>query len=406
VCRAYGVKRLSFGRDYIIPKPFDPRVLVREAWAVAKAAMDTGVALEPVDLAEYREELEKKLGKAHGIMRLIIHKAQATPQRVVFPEGDEDKILRACHILVEEGIARPILLGDEATIRERAHSLGVALEEMEIIDLRHSQQLEVYANEYYQLRQRRGVTLSEARDLIRNRNLFGCMMVRQGDADALVSGVTAHYPETIRPALQTIQLKPGVHRVAGLYVLVTRKGDLLFLADCAVNIEPTAEDLAEIAVGAAQAARRFDVEPRVAMLSFSNFGSAKHPQCEKVRRAAELVKQADPSLMVDGEMMADTAVTPELLNDYPFSTLKGPANVLIFPDLDSANTAYKLLMRIGGAEALGPILMGLSKPAYVLVRGAEVEDIVNIAAIAAVDAQEGKQEKATGSRLPELVGAL
>ena len=406
VCRAYGVKRLSFGRDYIIPKPFDPRVLVREAWAVAKAAMDTGVALEPVDLTEYREQLEKKLGKAHGIMRLIIHKAQATPQRVVFPEGDEDKILRACHILVEEGIARPILLGDEGTIQERAHSLGVALDEIEIVDVRRSGQLEAYASEYYHLRQRRGVTLSEARELIRNRNLFGCMMVRRGDADALVSGVTAHYPETIRPALQTIQLKPGVHRVAGLYVLVTRKGDLLFLADCAVNIEPTAEDLAEIAVCAAQAARRFDVEPRVAMLSFSNFGSAKHPQCEKVRHAAELVKQADPTLMVDGEMMADTAVTPELLNDYPFSTLKGPANVLIFPDLDSANTAYKLLMRIGGAEALGPILMGLSKPAYVLVRGAEVEDIVNITAIAVVDAQEGKQEKATGSRMPELVGAL
>jgi malate dehydrogenase (oxaloacetate-decarboxylating)(NADP+) len=232
------------------------------------------------------------------------------------------------------------------------------------------------------------------------------MMVRQGDADALVSGVTAHYPETIRPALQTIQLKPGVHRVAGLYVLVTRKGDLVFLADCSVNIDPTAEDLAEIAVCAAQAARRFEVEPRVAMLSFSNFGSAKHPQCDKVRRAAELVKQADPTLMVDGEMMADTAVTPELLNDYPFSTLKGPANVLIFPDLDSANAAYKLLMRIGGAEALGPILMGLSKPAYVLPRGAEVEDIVNIAAIAVVDAQEGKQEKSGGTRVPELVGAL
>jgi malate dehydrogenase (oxaloacetate-decarboxylating)(NADP+) len=406
VCRAYGVKRLSFGRDYIIPKPFDPRVLVREAWAVAKAAMDTGVALEPVDLTEYREQLEKKLGKAHGIMRMMIHKAQATPQRVVFPEGDEDKILRACHILVEEGIARPILLGDEATIRERAHSLGVVLDEMEIVDVRRSGQLEAYASEYYQLRQRRGVTLSEARELMRNRNLFGCMMVRRGDADALVSGVTAHYPETIRPALQTIQLRPGVHRVAGLYVLVTRKGDLLFLADCAVNIEPTSEDLAEIAVCAAQAARRFDVEPRVAMLSFSNFGSAKHPQCEKVRRAAELVKLADPTLMVDGEMMADTAVTPELLNDYPFSTLKGPANVLIFPDLDSANTAYKLLVRVGGAEALGPILMGLSKPAYVLVRGAEVEDIVNIAAIAAVDAQEGKQEKATVPRIPELVGAL
>jgi malate dehydrogenase (oxaloacetate-decarboxylating)(NADP+) len=406
VCRAYGVQRLRFGRDYIIPKPFDPRVLVREAWAVAKAAMDTGVALEPVDLAEYREDLEKRLGKAHGLMRLIIHKAQATPQRVVFPEGDEDKILRASHILVEEGIARPILLGDEASIRERARNLGVSLDDMEVIDVQLSPQRELYASEFYGLRQRRGVTLSEARDLIRNRNLFGCMMVRRGDADALVSGVTAHYPETIRPALQTIQLRPGVHKVAGLYVLVTRKGNLLFLADCSVNIDPTAEDLAEIAVCAAQAARRFDVEPRVAMLSFSNFGSTKHPQCEKVRYAAELVKQADPTLMVDGEMMADTAVSPELLNDYPFSTLKGPANVLIFPDLDSANTAYKLLMRVGGAEAIGPILMGLSKPAYVLPRGAEVEDIVNITAIAVVDAQEGKGEQLAPARTQELVGAM
>jgi len=225
--------------------------------------------------------------------------------------------------------------------------------------------------------------------LIENRNVFASLMVHMGEADALVSGVTQHYPDTIRPALQIIKVREGVHKVSGLYALISQKGDLLFLADCAVNIEPSAEDLAEIALCAADAARRFDVTPHVAMLSFSNFGSSNHPLCEKVRRATALVKRSDPSLIIDGEMMADTAVVPAILErDYPFSTLKGGANVLIFPDLNSANIAYKLLMRVGGAEAIGPILMGLSKPAYVLQRGAEVEDIVNSTALAVVDAEE------------------
>jgi malate dehydrogenase (oxaloacetate-decarboxylating)(NADP+) len=389
VCRAYGVQRFAFGPDYIIPTPFDPRVLVWEASAVAKAAMDTGVALEPVDIEEYREQLVKRLGKAHEVMRIVIHKAQAKPKRVVFPEGDNDKVLRASHILVEEKIARPILLGTEATIRARAAELGVPLNGMDIVDSKCSAWREVYVQELYWLRQRRGVTLSEARELIDNRTVFGSLMVHMGDADALVSGVTQHYPDTIRPALQIIKVREGVHKVSGLYVLITRKGDLLFLADCTVNIEPTAEDLAEIALCAADAARRFDVTPKVAMLSFSNFGSTNHPLCEKVRRATELVKQRDPSLVIDGEVMADTALVPEIMErDYPFSALKGDANVLIFPDLDSANTAYKLLMRVGEAEAIGPIVMGLSKPAYVLARGAEVEEIVNITALAVVDAEE------------------
>jgi malate dehydrogenase (oxaloacetate-decarboxylating)(NADP+) len=389
VCRAYGVQRFAFGPDYIIPTPFDPRVLVWEASAVAKAAMDTGVALEPVDIEEYREQLEKRLGKAHEVMRIVIHKAQAKPKRVVFPEGDNDKVLRASHILVEEKIAKPILLGNETTIRARAAELSVPLDGMDIVDSKSSAWREVYTQELYWLRQRRGITLSEARELIDNRNIFGSLMVHMGGADALVSGVTQHYPDTIRPALQIIKVREGVHKVSGLYVLITRKGDLLFLADCTVNIEPTAEDLAEIALCAADAARRFDVTPRVAMLSFSNFGSTNHPLCEKVRRATELVKQHDPSLVVDGEVMADTAVVPEIMEkDYPFSTLKGNANVLIFPDLDSANTAYKLLMRVGEAEAIGPIVMGLNKPAYVLARGAEVEEIVNMTALAVVDAEE------------------
>jgi len=389
VCRAYGVQRFAFGPDYIIPTPFDPRVLVWEASAVAKAAMETGVALEPVDIHEYREQLETRLGKAHEVMRIVIHKAQAKPKRVVFPEGENEKVLRASHILVDEKIARPILLGNEATIRARAAELALALNGTDIVDPKNSPWREVYVQELYWLRQRRGVTLSEARELIDTRNVFGSLMVHMGDADALVSGVTQHYPDTIRPALQIIKVREGVHKVSGLYVLITRKGDMLFLADCSVNVEPTAEDLAEIAVCAAEAARRFDVVPRVAMLSFSNFGSTDHPLCQKMRRATELVKQRDPSLIIDGEMMADTAVVPEILErDYPFSALKGGANVLIFPDLGSANVAYKLLMRVGGADAIGPILLGLSKPAYVLPRGAEVEEIVNITALAVVDAEE------------------
>ena len=388
VLRAYGVDRIVFGPDYIIPKPFDPRVLVWEASAVAEAAMRTGVAQEPVDLAEYREQLEKRLGKTHEVMRMFTHKAQSAPQRVVFPEGDHEKVLRACHILVEEKIAEPILLGNESAIRSKAENLGISLKNMSIVDGENSNHHEAYAREYFQIRQRHGITLSEAKELVKNRNLFGSLMVRLGDADALVSGVAQHYPETIKPALQVVGVRDGIHRVSGLYVMLTRKGDLIFLADCSVNIDPSSEDLAEIAICAADAARQFDVEPRVAMLSFSNFGSTNHPLCEKVRRATELVKAREPGLMVDGEIMADTAVTPEILEkDYPFSTLKGAANVLIFPDLQSANTAYKLLMRLGGAEAIGPLLLGMSKPVYVLPRGADVEDIVNIASIAAVDAQ-------------------
>ena len=389
VCRAYGVSQIKFGRDSIVPRPFDPRVLLWEASAVAEAAMRTGVAQEPVDLDEYREQLEKLLGKAREVMLQVTHKAQAAPKRVVFPEGENEKILRACHVLVEEKVARPILLGNEHTVRAKAEELGISLDGMRIVDVEEFDRREAYVQEYYQLRQRRGVTLSEAQELIKNRNVFGSLMVHMGEADALVSGVTQHYPDTLRPALQIIKVREDVHRVSGLYVVLTRKGDLLFLADCSVNIEPTAEQLAEIALCSAEVARRFQVEPRVAMLSFSNFGSTVHPFAEKVRKATRLVKERDPLLMIDGEMMADTAVTPEILErEYPFSTLQGAANVLIFPDLQSANIACKLLARVGGAEPIGPILMGMSRPVYVLHRGADADDVVNIATIAVVDAQE------------------
>jgi malate dehydrogenase (oxaloacetate-decarboxylating)(NADP+) len=389
VCRVYGVERLKFGPDYLIPKPFDSRVLVWEASAVAQAAMQTGVAQEPVNLDVYREQLERRLGKAHEISRMMIHKAQAKPKHVVFPEGDNEKILRACHTLLEEKIAAPILLGDVAKIRAKINVLSLDLKDASVLDPVASPLREHYIQELFRLRQRRGVTLSEARTLINNPNVFASMMVHMGDADALVAGVTQNFPETIRPALQIVRMREGLHRVSGCYAMITRAGDLYFLADTSVNIEPTAEDLVEIALCTAEAARRFNLVPRVAMLSFSSFGSTQHPLCEKVRKAVDLMHKADPALIVDGEIMADAAVSPEMLEQtYPFSSLKGGANVLIFPDLHSANIAYKLLSRIGGAETLGPILMGMSRPVHLLPRGAEVEEIVNVAAIAVVDAQE------------------
>jgi len=392
VCRAYGVERLQFGLDYLIPKPFDSRVLVWEASAVAKAAMDTGVAQEPVDVEQYRERLERLLGKAREVMRIMIHKAQAWPKRIVFPEGEHEKILRAAHILVDDGIAHPILLGRESAIHEAAATLALPLDGVEIIEPHSSAFRERYVQEFYSLRQRKGITLSEASELIENHNIFGSMMVRMGDADALLSGVTQHYPDTIRPALQIIDVRKGIHKVSGLFAMITRRGDIYFLADTTVNIDPSPEDLAEIALCAAEEARRFDVVPRVAMLSFSNFGSTRHPFCEKVRVATELVRKADPDLMVDGEIMADTALSAETLEQtYPFSKLRGTANVLIFPDLQSGNIAYQLLMRAGGADAIGPILMGMRKPVHVLQRGCEVEEIVNMAAIAVVDAQDAER---------------
>jgi len=389
VCRAYGVEALKFGRDYIIPTPFDPRVLVWEAAAVAKAAMDTGVAQNPVDIAEYREQLEKRLGKSHELMRSMIHKAQANPKRVVFPEGSHQKILRACHVLVEEKIAIPVLLGRRNEIERTAAELGVPLDGVTIVETDTAPRRQDYVAELYHLRQRRGVTLGAADEQMNDPNIFGSMMVRMGDADALVSGVTQNYPDTIRPALQVIGVREGIHKVSGVYIIITRKGDLYFLADATVNIEPTAEDLAEIGLCAAQEARRFGIEPRVAMLSFSSFGSTKHPLCEKMRRAAELVRYADPTLIVDGEVQGDIAVNAKKLEAaFPFSALKGGANVLIFPNLEASNIACKLLASVGGAEAVGPILLGMAKPVHLLARGVEVENIVNITTIAVVDAQD------------------
>jgi malate dehydrogenase (oxaloacetate-decarboxylating)(NADP+) len=389
VCRAYSVDRLKFGNDYIIPKPFDPRVLVWEAAAVAKAAMETGVAQKPVDLAEYREQLEKRLGKAHELMRIMIQKAQRNPKRIVFPEGAHEKILRACRVLLEENIAIPVLLGHEGEVQNAAEEMGISLEGAMVVEPERYSKFDSYVQEYYRLRQRKGVTLAAAEELMHHRNIFGSMMVRMGDADALVSGITQNYPETLRPALQVIGVREGIHKVSGIYLLITRRGDLYFLADATVNIEPTAEDLAEIALCAAQEARRFNVEPRVAMLSFASFGSTRHPLCDKVRRAVELVRYADPTLMIDGELQSDMAINAKKLEQaFPFSRLRGGANVLIFPDLQSCNITARILSQLGAGETLGPILSGMAKPVHLLQRDAEVEDVVNIATIAVVDAQD------------------
>jgi malate dehydrogenase (oxaloacetate-decarboxylating)(NADP+) len=388
VLRAYGLGRLQFGPEYINPKPFDPRVLVWVAAAVAEAAMRTGVAQVQVNLASYRDELSRRLGRTYEVMQNVRRRAQAGPKRIVFSEGEHDKVLRASHVIIAERIAYPILLGRPPAIENRLTELGFEGSRPEVIDPARSQHFEAYVQEFYRLRRRGGVTLSTAREQMLNPNYFGAMMVHMGDADGFVAGVSQNYQDTIRPALQIIRTRSEMHRVAAVFVVVTKK-DIYFFSDTHVNIDPTAEDLAEIALLAAEVAAEFDVEPRVAMLSFSNFGSANHPLAEKMRRAAELVMEKNPELMVDGEMTADTALAPEIIEEeYPFSQLKGGATVLIFPDLAAANIAYKMMMRIGGAESLGPILRGLSKSVHVLQRGATVEEIVNMAAIAVVDAQK------------------
>jgi malate dehydrogenase (oxaloacetate-decarboxylating)(NADP+) len=388
VCKAYGNEKFTFGRNYIIPKPFDPRVLLHVAPAIARAAMETGVARQPIeDMAKYIEQLESTQGKSKEIMRMIINKAKSDPKTIAFPEGDNEKILRAAKELVEEGIAKPLLIGDRNKIVQKMAEINIELD-VPIFDPTESALSGTYSDELYRLRQRKGLTQSEARRIItrKSRTHFGCMMVRQGDADALLGGIDTHYPETIRPALQVIDKQQGLSSVHGLYMMVF-KNDVYFLADTTVTIDPTAEELAETAILAAEKVRMLDIEPRVAMLSFSNFGSVNHPQAKKVRRAVEIVKERAPDLIIEGEMQADTAVVPDLLDGFTFSKLKTPANILIFPDLNSGNICYKLLSRLGGAEAIGPILMGMNKPVHVLQRGDDVSDIVNMAAIAVVDVQ-------------------
>ncbi|MFN3821042.1 MAG: NADP-dependent malic enzyme [bacterium] len=393
VCNAYGVERLEFGREYLIPKPFDPRVLLWESVAVAKAACQTGVARMPItNFDEYRERLEKRLGRSREIIRQVINKAKRRPTkkiiRIAYPEGEHEKVIRAASRVVEEGFGTPVLLANPETVSQKAQKWSISLSGIEVIDIFHYPERSKLVEKFFQMRCRKGITLAEAERYLNYPEYFAAMMLREGMVDAVVCGEERHYPEAIRPALQTIPLEEGLKHVSGLYLLIL-KNRVIFCADTTVNIDPDSEILAEIAVCAARVAHRFDIKPRIAMLSFSNFGSVKHPMVEKVQKAVAILKERNPELVVDGEMQANTAFDVELLRStFPFSTLKDEANVLIFPELTSGNIAYKLLIELGGAEAIGPILMGLSKSYHVLQMGASVEDIVNISAIAAVQALE------------------
>jgi malate dehydrogenase (oxaloacetate-decarboxylating)(NADP+) len=386
VSRAYQDQVFHFGREYLIPKPFDYRVLLWEAAAVAKAAMETGVAMKPLDIEEYRYHLEKLLGRSRELMRGIINRARRTQKRIVYAEGENDRIIRAIVMVREEKLAQPILVGRPALIKASFERLGLEMGNTQVVDIEHDERLESYVQEYYRLRHRKGITMDGARTAMRNPNVFAAMMVHQGDADGMVSGIAHRYSETIRPALQVINMREGVKRVSGMEVLVVRNR-VFFFADPVVNINPTAEELAEIARLAAEVAREFGFEPRIAMLSYSNFGTVDDERTKKIRDALKILHEKDPDLVADGEMQGDTAVVPDIIaRFYPFSPLKEhEANVLIFPDLDSANIAYKLLQRLGGAEVIGPILMGMSKPVHLLQPQSEDTDIVNATAIAAVE---------------------
>jgi malate dehydrogenase (oxaloacetate-decarboxylating)(NADP+) len=393
VLHAYGIESLKFGPEYIIPKPFDPRVLLWESPAVAKAAMDSGAARLQLDLEAYRHELSLRQGKGMRVRQFIVNRARQAPKRIVFGEGEETKIVRAALRVLEEGIATPILLGRPEIVAEKLAGLGLG-GDLQVVNPRNFDRLEAYARAYYDRRQRKGITLPQALARVQQRNVFGPMMVAMGEADAFVSGLTYEYPEVIRPALEIFHTRMGASRAAGAYLMIVddrashpARDRVYIFTDATVNIDPTAEDLAEIAGLAADFARQLELEPRVALLSFSNFGSTDHPLTAKVRRAVELIRAKRPDLIVDGEMQADTAVVPEIVDDrYPFSRVRD-ANVLVFPSLEAANIAYKLLARLGNAQAIGPILLGLGAPVHVLQTGDDVEDIVHIAAVAVMDAQ-------------------
>jgi malate dehydrogenase (oxaloacetate-decarboxylating)(NADP+) len=380
VLSAYGGEALKFGPEYIIPKPVDERALYWVAPAVAKAAIESGVNRNELDVDAYREELSRKLSPTRRVMWKITGVARSSPKRVVFPEGEEDKILRAAQIIVDGGIAQPILIGRPAVVKARSDALGLGLDGVSIVDRASFPKLGDYIEAYWTLRQRKGLTRVQARkNLERSRTHYGMMMVYCGDADGLVSGLTSNYPETIRPALQIIGVRKGIRRAAGLYMVIT-KDDVKFLADTTINIEPDAETVAETAILAADLVQDLSITPRVAMLSFSNFGDAPHTSSEKMARATLLVKARRPELLVDGEMQADLALLPELRVAYPFCKLVGSANVLIFPNLDAGNIAYKLLAATGG-EVIGPLVLGMRRPVNVLQQNTSVSSIVHMAAI-------------------------
>lgn len=394
---AYNQKNISFGNEYIIPKPVDPRLLSTVAPAVAKAAMESGVAqINITDWNAYKAELDKRLGQDNQLLRIIGSKARKEPKRIVFAEADNQKILKAASIVYEEGIAYPILLGDPNKIQQIADLNNIDIADIPVIDPRSPDmdaQREQFGEHFFKKRQRKGYNQYESYKIMKDRNHFGCMMVETGQADAVLSGLTRNYAEAIRPALQIIGTEEGVQKIAGMYLMITKKGPL-FLADTTVNFNPTAEELADIAMLVAKEVRNFNLVPRIAMLSFSNFGSSDAPEARLVAEATAILKAKQPNLIVDGEMQASLAFNKEILKDnYPFSDLVDQdVNVLIFPNLTAGNVAYNLLKDVGGDDAIGPVLLGMKKPVHVLQLGSSVRNIVNMSLIAVIDAQT-KQHK-------------
>ncbi|KAA2245599.1 NADP-dependent malic enzyme [Chitinophaga agrisoli] len=389
---AYNERNLYFSPNYIIPKPLDPRLLCMVAPAVARAAIDSGVAQKRIENWEaYYEELNHRLGLDNQLFRIIGNKARKDPRKVVFAEADNLKVLKAAQVVRDEGIAHPILLGDESRIRQLADDNGIEIEDIEIIDPKSeemSAKRHHFGDLFFQKRQRKGFNKYEAGKIMRERNYFGCMMVETGEADALISGLTRKYPDTIRPALQVIGMEEGAKRVAGMYIINTKRGPL-FLADTTVNFNPTAEEIAEITMMVAKEVRLFNMVPRIAMVSYSNFGSSPTPEAQLMSKARDLVKKMDPTLVVDGEIQAAMAFNQEILKDsYPFSELVGEeVNTLIFPNLSAGNIAYNLLQEVAGFDAIGPVLLGMKKPVHILQLGSTVRQIVNMVNIAVVDAQ-------------------
>jgi malate dehydrogenase (oxaloacetate-decarboxylating)(NADP+) len=389
---AYNQSNMAFGPEYIIPKPLDPRLLSTVAPAVAKAAVESGVAQVQIPNWEsYVLQLNKRLGLDNQMMRLISNKARRDPKRVVFADAENTKILKAASIVYDDGIAYPILLGNETRIRNIAEKNNIDITDLPIIDVRSDEmeaKREFFGSLLFQKRQRKGINKYESLKLMRTQNYFGAMMVETGEADSMLSGLTRNYADGIKPALQIIGVDEGVKKIAGMYILLTKKGPL-FLADTTVNVSPTAEELADITLLVAKEVRNFNMEPRVAMLSYSNFGSSDTPEARLVAEATRIVKQRNPSLIVDGEMQGMLAFNNDILKEnYPFSELvDADVNVLIFPNLTAGNIAYHLLKEIGGIDVIGPVLLGMKKPVNVLQLGSSVRNIINMATVAVVDAQ-------------------
>ena len=385
VSRAYGGQRFRFDREYIIPKPLDQRVLLWVAPAVAEAAMAGGVARARIDPVAYREQLRSRQSRAHQVIWTVVSRARRKLARIAFAEGHHPKVHQAAAILREDGICEPVLLGPEGLVRKAIAGVE-ELRDVRIIDPLSSPEAERYAGRLWELRQRRGVTLDDARRRLRTRNYFGAVMLELGEVDGLVAGLTTSYAEAVRPSLEVIRTTPG-RRAAGVQIVVT-KNDIKFFADCTLDIDPSAEEVAEIGLQAAELARYFGVIPRVALLSYSSYGSAAGQSPAKMRRAVELLRQRQPDLEVDGEIQASTALNADVRRtEFPFSALQGDANVFVFPDLDAANLSYQLLERLGGAETIGPVLLGMRRPVNILPTGCSVQQIVNLAALTALRAQ-------------------